>query len=410
MNDSASGSISGFLFQFEKALLMLTELKKSDEFISVENVDDIAKHGGNSEIDKILYTVQAKHSLIASSSPFNDTSKALWRTLEIWVQKLDENVFDDQVKFVCCTNVIVPKDALLRKFDTEEFGQVIELVKELLFDLEQKIQLKAAENKSAPHLSEIVKKIKIVLKKENHFKTICENLIIDDEGEIEAKFSEALRLNVSGITKSRQIEILQTFYGWLISTCFAKWRNGEMANISKSMFDSKLLSINSSPQILYATFRKKEALGTLSPEKKDYVKDEIFVKQINDIQRGPGKKIFLEKALNDFLHHEIEISYVIEQGEFTGDDFDLFRQKCQERWSELFYQHVIEDGYSEEERNALAIKIYDSIMNENLIKFNGGFEFDLENRYIKNGSFLALSNKPVIGWRPDWEEKYKKNG
>ena len=385
---------------------MLVSLKDANESISVENVDDIAVHDGV-DTDKIITTVQAKHSLISSGTTFGDTSESLWRTLEIWLQKLENGTFDSETKFVCSTNKVIPDDSLLRKMKSGTFENTIKEINVILTDLESKEKQKKDEAKPSPHISVIIKKIKSALLKPNHLKLVFSNLIIEDGENVQPKFLEGLRLTTTGITEARKVEVYENFYGWLIMTCFAKWKNSADAVITKQMFDSKWAIINSSPQIVSAIFRKKEALGTLTAEKRDKIKDELFVRQINDIERGPGKKMVLEKAITDFIHHEIEMSHVIDKGDFTSDDFETFRKKCGSRWEELFYEHVTQLGYSEEELNSLAIKIYDATMNENQLNFQGGFEFDLDNRYIKNGSFLKLSNKPEIGWRPDWAVKYK---
>jgi hypothetical protein len=42
------------------------------------------------------------------------------------------------------------------------------------------------------------------------------------------------------------------------------------------------------------------------------------------------------------------------------------------------------------------------------LDFNESNKFNTENIYIKNGSFLKLSNIPRIGWHPDWEATFIK--
>ena len=80
MSDSAKGPLAGYLFQFEKALLLLAELDKVTDSISIEDVDDIATHADDGTV---LMTIQAKHSISSSGTTYEDTSHALWRTIEI---------------------------------------------------------------------------------------------------------------------------------------------------------------------------------------------------------------------------------------------------------------------------------------------------------------------------------------
>lgn len=164
MSDAATGPISGFLFQFEKALLILAGLTQADEFISVEDVDDIAIHDPNIP-DKVLFTFQAKHSLSLSGSTFEDSSRALWRTLEIWIQKREAGTFSADTKFICSTNKTIPPDALIRQFTTKPF----EDVEKSILELQGKLKKSQAEKKKAgqpsPHVTYILKLIKFALEK-----------------------------------------------------------------------------------------------------------------------------------------------------------------------------------------------------------------------------------------------------
>lgn len=409
MSDSAEGPISGFLYQFQKALLVLAKVIEPDGGVSVEDVDDIALHDAE-DPEKVLMTYQAKHSLSLSGTTFADTSTALWRTLEIWIEKLEKNVVDNDTIFVCATNKDIPQGALLRKMIDQPFDQVFKEIKALQSKLKLDLQAKVANGEAAPHISLILKKISLAIRKKSLLKTIFGRLKIEVEADLKSEFLEIMRLKVTGITAARQDQVYESFYGWIIDTCYAKWKNSKKAAITKKMFDSKWSVVNSNPQILNAIFRKKDELGTLTNERRLEVKDELFVRQINDIERGPGKKVVLEKAMLDFIHHKIEMSFVVTKGDFTESDFKEFEAQCKEIWQERFYAKVIKDKHTENECNSIAIEIYDGIMSEDRLKFNEGFAFSPSNRYIKNGSFLKLSNSPEIGWRPDWEFKYKING
>ena len=56
MSDSASGSISGFLFQFEKALVLLAALDNITDVVSIEQIDDVAVQ---TDEDLVLVTIKA---------------------------------------------------------------------------------------------------------------------------------------------------------------------------------------------------------------------------------------------------------------------------------------------------------------------------------------------------------------
>ncbi|MDL2255193.1 hypothetical protein LJC38_01235, partial [Parabacteroides sp. OttesenSCG-928-K15] len=112
MSDSAKGPSSGYLYQFEKALLLLSELESSNDYITIEDVDDIAAHKENGTV---ILTIQAKHSISNSGTTFEDTSYALWRTLQIWINKLENNTLNRNTEFICATNKSINNKSLLSK-------------------------------------------------------------------------------------------------------------------------------------------------------------------------------------------------------------------------------------------------------------------------------------------------------
>ena len=136
MSDSAAGPLSGYLFQFEKALLLLSNLENRTDYITIESVDDIATHAENGTV---IMTAQAKHSISNSGTTFQDTSYALWRTLQLWIEKLENKTFNAKTKFICSTNKVIPSDALVNKLKSESADDAIKLITELLKSQQDKL-------------------------------------------------------------------------------------------------------------------------------------------------------------------------------------------------------------------------------------------------------------------------------
>lgn len=412
MSDTAKGPLAGYLFQFEKALLLLSELDNPNDFLTIEDVDDIAVH--NSTDESIILTIQAKHSILPTGTTFQDTSYALWRTFQIWIEKLNEGIFDTSTKFICSTNKAISSETLLYKIKTKTFDEAIELITELLKVEEIKLKEKIITDiGSGIHIKKIIRLIKFVLKNQDSFKVVKDNLDIHDNEKIQERFFNRLNLNSTKITTVQKDKIYQEFYGWIIGRSKAKWNNSSSASFSKKEFDEKYFQINSNPAIINAIFRAKKDLDSLDLTREDIIgkmKTELYVKQIEDIERGiESKERIIKNAIIDFIYHDNELRYIIEQGDYTQTDFDSFIQQCFETWQEIFDSIVLYEAtsYSEEEKNRLAIVVFDKIMLNLEISFKEGFNFNISNRYFKNGCFLKLSNSPEIGWHPEWGEKYK---
>ena len=160
-------------------------------------------------------------------------------------------------------------------------------------------------------------------------------------------------------------------------------------------------------------FRKKEDLQIEKPFDQNLIKkDQIFIKQIDEIDRYKKEEI-IEEAIIDYLCRDIEMSYLITGiSIITREDFKAFENKCFQKWREVSRRFITKsniDEYTLEELNNLAIKIYDEIMQNLKVDFKESFGFNDSNKYIQNGTFLNLSDSPKIGWHPKWQEKYLKN-
>lgn len=405
MSDSAKGPLAGYLFQFERALLLLAGLDNKKDYISIESVDDIAKHN---EKGTVILTEQAKHSISNSGTTFQDTSYALWRTIEIWIGKLEKNILNDKTVFVCSTNKVIAKTSLLYKIKTEPIDSVISQINDLL--VIQKEKLKKSGKTDKPTIKENIKLIEYALSKESLFRIIQKNIQIEDNQNIKEHFFTKLHLTADKITDAQREAIFDSFYGWISNGSKAKWNNSLDATFSKNSFDDKWLIINSSSSIKNAIFRTKESLGSITESEINKKRQELFVKQIEDInRRKDANERKIKEAILDFLYSDIEIFYIINKGDFTKEDFENFLKDCQKCWQDCFDANVLKeiDKYTDDEKTEIAIRIFDTIMNKIEINFKDGFCFNTNNAYIRNGSFLKLSNVPNIGWHPEWEDKYK---
>jgi hypothetical protein len=407
VSDTAKGPLVGYLFQFEKALLLLSDLTNNDDYVSIEEVDDIAIH---KEDSTVLMTIQAKHSIASSGTTFEDTSYALWRTIQIWLEKLEKGIFNENTTFICATNKSIPGSSLLYKIKNSSFDDLIIDIQALID--EQKIkskELKRDRNKGQ-YVEKIIGLIEYAIIHKSNFKIIDKNIKIEDDEKIKAKFLERLFLDPANYSETQQDSIFQEFYGWITTTCASYWKNGKEARITKHGFNQKHNQIFSNPSIVNAVFRTKESLGSIGEIAIKSKRKELFVKQIEDInRRKESKERIIREAILDYIYSDIELTYIISRGDYTEVDFQEFLEHCVKTWQTCFDETVIKEieEYTEDEKNNLAIKIYDSIMNHIDIKFKSSFSFNPSDKYVKNGSFLKLSNLPKIGWHPEWETKYK---
>ena len=219
-----------------------------------------------------------------------------------------------------------------------------------------------------------------------------------------------MHLNATHISDQSKEAIYHELIGWITDHSLHKWRNSEAIQFKKSDLNNKYQRSLKEESVLQAIFRNKQELKVDSSEL-DSKRDEVFVKQIESFNVSENvKQRRIKSAIEDFIRFEIEHTYIINnQGDITKSDFDNFLDVCHQEWEGYFDKKVFKEPseYSEDEKKEIANDIYYFIMKTLKMEFKDEYSFSTNNTYIKNGSFLKLSNIPEIGWHPDWEEKFK---
>ena len=97
---TAKGPSSGYIYQFEVALLVLSNSEKNQSIV-IECIDDIAKID---ERGAYICTIQAKHSIASTGKSLGNTSEDLWKTLNIWIKNIKEGKLTSESEFIAYTN------------------------------------------------------------------------------------------------------------------------------------------------------------------------------------------------------------------------------------------------------------------------------------------------------------------
>lgn len=409
MSDSAKGTISGFIFQFEKALLMLSNLKALTDEVSLELSDDVAV----SDETSIIIAIQAKHSISTSKYAFQDTSYDLWRTLQIWVEKFDKDIFNKNTKFICCSNNEVDDSSLLRSFKTKPLDEVFLLIQKIRDKQDEKLKIKKElDDNSGKSIEKVLKIINALLRKKKTLAIVISNIEIQIEQNIKEQFLNNLHLDSDKYTLDQRGKIYHEFYGWIFERSKAKWCNALDAKFSKKEFNDKFFHVFQNPSITNLVFRTKRELDSTNLVTEDLIEDlqgELFIKQIEDIdRRSAAKQRIIKDSIHNFIYYDVELAHIIKQGNYTEPDFNEFSDQCMDNWREHFDGIVVKDPscYSDEKINSLAVHVFDSTMKDTSIEFKDNIKFNPSNQYFKKGCLLMLSNIPEVGWHPEWEIKY----
>jgi hypothetical protein len=256
-----------------------------------------------------------------------------------------------------------------------------------------------------------LQKIDIILNDLSNFRIILSGFSFEENYQLKDDFFDSIQLGsiTNDIYKSN---LYEGFLGWVVSISSDNWKNGKEAEFTKKDFEEKHEHLRRLHPLKRAIFRNKSEIPEFATIDIGQTRNDTYIQQILDIDRDSDDKDEIVKdAILNFILSEIEISHLISKSNsFTKPDYEDLKDECYSVWKRVKKKYAPLDArsYSETDQNAIAIKIFDEIMDDIKINFFDDFNFDSSDKYVQNGTFLQLSDEPKIGWIPSWQEKYKK--
>jgi len=386
---TATGQMAGYLFQPDRALVLLCSCK-SKEAVSIELVDDVATVD---EKGNIIYREQDKSSIQTNGHPFKNRSKDLWNTLMIWTKEIKNGTLKiETTRLVCVTNKKLDNDSLIKKIaiasNAEEIDAAISL-------------LKTAATKPPAGIKKI---IETVIAEEEILKKLIPQITLIEENTFETRtieIAEALSL-----TDNIKENVIESLRGWFNESILKQLEKGQAPIIKKSDFNNrftKAVNKETNDRIVFNV--KRLVKSTITEIDREKVTDRIFVKQMELIEH-PDKNEILLDAIDDFLCSESERTRLTLKGDIDREDLNEIDDGCRERWKEAFRRKrtALKIKMSEVQMAELAFEIYDSTISGYIATLKGIETIS----YLTKGTFHRLADIPEIGWHPDWDKHFPK--
>ncbi|MCK0135878.1 ABC-three component system protein [Arenibacter sp. S6351L] len=379
----APGQMLGYLFQIERAVFWLSELKTGG-FVGIECGDDIVvKKNVNGENE--IY--EQDKSSISSKLPFADLSSDLWKTLGIWLDKIKESSIDiKDCHFFMVSNRKIPTGRLVWKFsnakDEAELDNCILLLKEI----------------GAKHTGNMKPLItKVLAYKDEELKELIKKIkVFDNTSSKHPMFKEGIRNNMKIGKEVPFDNIYQNFIGWAFQKIVDSWNSNNEAWLEVDSFISlsnRLIAQYSSRPFIEKTIENLPVSG--SDVKRHKV--ENFVKQLEQIDADEDEKIM---AINDYLRASSEKTRFAKEANITIQDWKQFEGNLIDRWDMIFKPTCKLSGYSSDDKKGYEI-YYKTINHKE--KLCG---IDTEQNYTTRGAYHRLANKIIIGWHPLWKKLF----
>lgn len=381
---SADGSILGFFFQIERALIWLSSLS-NDAMIGVEVDDDITVRLEKGQSIKTIYE-QAKHSQ-TGRAPFSDQSIDLWKTLKIWIDAVTSNRMNTEHSlFSLFTNKKLPATRFVHDLsratlnDKQKMQEVIEKLKSIALKLPKSMKEYADSITNCPEitLSKIVDRI----------------VVFDGTYQHNSKDHKmALKANLSLSDDLPFDYIYRGLLGFVTDHLTEKWKLREPGWVSVSAFTKQYSQ-------LVSDFKKKsfyeQTVDSLPVGHHDIEenKGKMYVRQLHQIGCTEDEVI---EAIHDFVRAASERSRIAEDGDISHSKFELYFDDLLSYWRTISRPKF---KFSEKDKKEqVGYEVYNTCLS-----YKGKLNnYEPEQGYTYRGTYHHLADETKLGWHPDWQ-------
>lgn len=389
-NDRNAGSVvAGFVYQIYYFLYRLLTMGV-DETVSLEKFEDVGVETGN---ERTYY--QLKHTSATTHTHverMKNRDAVLWKTLSMWIDKIKEGRNEDEQRrwigeseFVLLSNKSTEENTFFLKVDAYQKDGKWDDLKKYIEEQAAKGERSTPKNiydytkdvNDYPLLKEFLNKVRPEFKSDDDILEDIQYWLVNQQ-HFKAPNAKVLRATLYGrlceMLRGKEIEFNMESFHDMFGELFTK--------IKERKFVPK----------------NRKVRVPDKPRKQTFIRqlveiDDVMAITKDDIEELTLQKLQFENDYNDALA--------------VGDDDDRinFERDVKARWKKHHRtnNNGISASKSEDEIKQAARAVLDGVRNENPI-----FAQDILNETSSNGCFYHFSDgdKPKIGWRFDWKEKY----
>jgi hypothetical protein len=392
---SADASALGFYFQTLFALEILVRETADNAAVAIEQLDDVELRADG---QKLLY--QLKHSISESPPPITLKSRALWKTIKVWIDILPNlSLFETTFHLVAVGAISdeSPLNALL-SFASDRAALVCDLIEEAKRVVNAHGAAIAAKT-AAPYLDRI-EGCKAFLNLTNtEQQNFVRRIIIKPNsptiGEIEERISNCLLF----LPVIQRMPVARRMVEWwdrevIYSLCGQRDRI-----ISRAELQQKIMSIVGDLEEgkLVAEFE-----GAALPD--DYQPNSMLIRQIELVRGGVSD---ITKAIREEWRAREQRSRWMSTNSAMASIINDYDRLLTEHWHDRHSQ-IVEDcvGSNDDKRCEVGLELLRWTHNDapSLVR---PIANDWSAHYYVRGSYQVLAINCTVGWHPNYAELLK---
>lgn len=388
-NHSAAGQMAGYLFQPERALRHLA-LSPAGATVGVETLDDVAVLFP----DGTQLREQDKH-YTSKAAPLGDKSKALWNSLNIWLEAIDADELDlDTTELLLVTNREL-KEGLA--FDLKNVGS------------DETARLTFVKNlrKAGKHPTTTAKALveKVLSHDDKTLSSLVSRIRVQDS--TDKSYGASLRAEVEErlhLSPKYSQEIIQGLLGWVHETILELIRERKPAWIRRDAFSECYRRLMFRYQDTLFINETAEALVPVDEKERERRRNRLFIKQLSWVGVTGDDDLIID-AIDAHIRAGTEARRLAQAGVVTKADFDAMDARLIKRWKNLRGKHAPNPLPTDEpELEKAGHKLLTETMDHReTLAGQPTSEY-----YLTQGAYHRLADSPCkLGWHPKYPDKVK---
>ncbi len=377
LKNTAPAQAAGYILQLERALNHLAHAGPNAA-VAVEYVDDVVVIRDG----KVVIQEQDKSSAKRNTDILPDRSKALWRTLQIWLSQRSSAGGQACERFLFfVNNPILTPVATLMKARSNGKATASQVVAGLRL---------AGSGRPGTKIQALIDDV--LSRSDADLEALIELVEIVEEGDTgtdRTAMANSLGLN----PRANVDEILEGLFGWLTSCLRAAWREGRPGVITRKEILAQSFALQSR-QARSRLLPRASSEVRVAPADREHALARPFVEHLGRIDAEDEDII---QAVDHFLKFNVEKHRLVREGEIADAEWLHRGERLKERWSGIMRRRRRElQGHSPSEidQTVLADATYD---------YREALDGQpCDELYMTSGHYHRLADEDDVWWDPNY--------
>lgn len=377
----ASAQAAGYILQLDRALHHLAHAASGEIAVAVEHIDDVAvmKDG------KVVLLEQDKSSTRATGRLLGDRTRAVWRTLQIWLRHHESPDGGHCMHYIFFVNRWVSSPvALLLKQQSAGQVRAAEVVQTLR---------KIGSKRSSSKIQEIIDDV--LVRGDDVLEAVVSKIEIVES--CEPASDRRSMANGLGLNPRADAEdILNGLFGWLTNRVRIDWSEGRTSVITRK-------------EILTQSFnlQTKQANSRFLPR----ASAEIIIDE--EVRQGALSKNFVEhlgridaenedvvQAVDHFLKFNMEKHRLVRAGDVPDAEWRHRSGRLRERWAGVMRRKKRE--LAGQPKTEIGQTVLADVTYEHRENLDGHACDEL---YMTSGHYHRLADEDEVWWDPTFQKR-----